>query len=732
MPSEDRPYSPETIASVDNEAILQPAPRAAAPPLPPRPRRASVAHPQDPYINTGNVQQATPRLHNTEDIQWHIPIYDNNDAIQSAEEFPTRRDSLMVPVPEDTRRPSTDSQVTLDGTSGDSDDPYKKYSLSSYEHPYDIQPPQIAYPGPGVAPLNIRAKKHPGVSFSEDDPSSREYIPQDDVDSRAERALKRRGLPSNMLDLYAINNAEANGDPERQGGIRRQYSDTSEDFAYSSARKDMRRTGSMTSMMSGGSEVLDPDDPRITGMKAKYLEDPEDVEKNALRQMDYRARRKHLTRIKIEFNVTSMINRQEFLIKLAKALMTFGAPSHRIESQLIAAARILEVEAEFIHLPGVIICSFGDQELGCSETHFVKCGGRLSLGALHKVHLIYRNVVHDEISAKRATNDLEALLVAPPLYSILFRCILAFCLSALICPLAFGGSFVDMWVSGVGAFILAILQLSVASKSVLYANVFDSLELASKNIVCGSVKMVYALIYTLLLGFGLQIGSDFYLLLDRPTRKKLDDLASSLATSISLTGSWMADNGTENNTIPTTGTWTFTHAVAVDAMDIIDGCYRPQSFPWYLQPFPTWTAYLIVPTFSTLSSLANLQPFKSKQLPVMVVISCASYASNKIANHYIFNRSDVVSAIGAFTVGLLGNIYSRKMGGTAFTSMVTGVLFLVPSGLSQAGGITASGNGIDIGGAMIAVTIGITVGLFMSQALVYAFGSRKNAAVFSF
>jgi hypothetical protein len=33
---------------------------------------------------------------------------------------------------------------------------------------------------------------------------------------------------------------------------------------------------------------------------------------------------------------------------------------------------------------------------------------------------------------------------------------------------------------------------------------------------------------------------------------------------------------------------------------------------------------------------------------------------------------------------------------------------------------------------MIAVTIGITVGLFMSQAFVYMFGSRKNAAVFSF
>lgn len=176
----------------------------------------------------------------------------------------------------------------------------------------------------------------------------------------------------------------------------------------------------------------------------------------------------------------------------------------------------------------------------------------------------------------------------------------------------------------------------------------------------------------------MQIGSDFYLLLDPKTRRSLDSLAASLSTTVALTGSWVADNGTSNSSVPLVGTWTFTHALPTNYRDIINGCYRPKSFRWYLQPFPFWTVFIIVPVFSTLSSLANLQPLRSKQLPVMVVISCCSYASNKIANHYIFNRSDIVSAIGAFTVGLLGNIYSRKMGGTAFTSMVTGVLFLVP------------------------------------------------------
>ncbi|EJF61275.1 hypothetical protein DICSQDRAFT_61293 [Dichomitus squalens LYAD-421 SS1] len=535
----------------------------------------------------------------------------------------------------------------------------------------------------------------------------------------------------------------------------------------------------MDSFASNNSQVLDPDDPTVTGERRNQLDDPEDIERACLKQMNYKARRKYQQRIRIEFNITSVLNRQKFLMRLAKALMTFGAPSHRIESQLLSASRILEVDAEFIHIPGVIICSFGDLETKTSEMHFIKCGGRLSLGSLHEVHQIYREVVHDEISARRATEKLDALLKAKPLYGRPLRITLAFCLSLLICPLAFGGSFVDMWIAGLCAGGLCLMQLTVAAKSQLYANVFEisvtivvsfaarglssirsqvfcytaissasiigilpgylilssSLELASKNIVCGSVKMVYALIYTLFLGFGLQIGSDIYLLFDRSARHELAALAARMMTTASITGTFVSDNGTFaniNHGEPLTGTFSFTSEAPFHREHIVDGCYRPPSFPWYLQKFPWWTQFIIVPIFSVLSSLANLQPLWTVELVVMVVISCVSYAANKIANHFIFNRSDVVSAIGAFAVGLLGNLYSRKMGGTAFTSMVTGVLFLVPSGLSQAGGITAQGNGIDIGGAMIAVTIGITVGLFMSQALVYMFGSRKNAAIFSF
>jgi uncharacterized membrane protein YjjP (DUF1212 family) len=90
-----------------------------------------------------------------------------------------------------------------------------------------------------------------------------------------------------------------------------------------------------------------------------------------------------------------MLNRHEFLRLLAKAL-TFAAPSHRIETQLVFAAKKLNVPAEFSHLPSVIIISFVDDETHTSETHFIKCGGRLQLGHLQEIHKIYKEVpLHD-------------------------------------------------------------------------------------------------------------------------------------------------------------------------------------------------------------------------------------------------------------------------------------------------------------------------------------------------
>jgi uncharacterized membrane protein YjjP (DUF1212 family) len=158
---------------------------------------------------------------------------------------------------------------------------------------------------------------------------------------------------------------------------------------------------------------------------------------------------------------------------LAKALMTFGAPSHRIESQLAATALVLEIDAQFIHFPSIVIASFGDQDTRTSETHFIKAAGGLDLGKLHKVHNIYRSVVHDQMDAAEGTRKIHALLKAPPEYNLWQRMILAFLCSGIIGPLGFGGSFIDGLASGCCGILLSFLQIHVASKSAMYSNIFE-------------------------------------------------------------------------------------------------------------------------------------------------------------------------------------------------------------------------------------------------------------------
>jgi len=125
----------------------------------------------------------------------------------------------------------------------------------------------------------------------------------------------------------------------------------------------------------------------------------------------------------------------------------------------------------------------------------------------------------------------------------------------------------------------------------------------------------------------------------------------------------------------------------------------------------------------------------------MVLFSCCAFAANRAASIILPGRTDIISAAGAFVIGLLGNLYSRVVGGTAFTSMVTGVLFLVPvslvilmcfsrcdnfqyqSGIAQGGGVTQTyhssaeqySSGFSLALRMITVAAGVSIGLFVSQ-----------------
>ncbi|KAI0068289.1 DUF1212-domain-containing protein [Artomyces pyxidatus] len=472
------------------------------------------------------------------------------------------------------------------------------------------------------------------------------------------------------------------------------------------------------------------------------------------------------------------LRRKLFILKLAQGLLSYGAPSHRVEAQLYGAVSALSVKASFAYLPNVILVSFNDGDTRTTELHFVRASGRVALTALNRVHDVFRHVLHDEMDSAEGTVAIDQILREKPLYPLIVRCLLAFVCASVICPLAFGGSFIDMWVSGGCACILQYLGLQAAAKSAVYANVYEitvsiivsfvaralssipgrlfcytaissagvvlilpgftilisALELTSRNILCGSVRLVYAIIYTFFLGFGLTIGSDFYLVVNRKAHRALELINN--PTPDWMHGTFTSLNGTHHATF--SGSFGFVNTT--NSLHMMKGCYRDPAFPWYRQPFPYWTLGFLVPIYSLCSSLANLQTWRSSRLPIMVLFSCCSYSANKAANWALEDRGDIASAAGALVVGVLGNLYSRFARGTAFTSMVTGVLFLVPSGLAQAGGLTGNyDNSVQqyyssftLGMRMIRVAIGVTIGLFVAQSIIYLTGAADSATNMAF
>lgn len=417
-------------------------------------------------------------------------------------------------------------------------------------------------------------------------------------------------------------------------------------------------------------------------------------------------------------------------------------------------ARVLEINAQFLYIPGCMIISFDDSMAHTTEVKIVRTSQGVDLGKLRETHEIYKEVVHDQISLDDAMQQLDEIEKRKQRYNPWLLVVMYGFASASVGPFAFGARPIDLPIAFVLGSLLGIMQLIVAPKSDLYSNIFEvsaavltsflarafgsmqngeifcfsalaqsaialilpgytvlcgSLELQSKNIVAGSVRMVYAVIYSLFLGFGITIGTSFY--------GGIDPNATSQVSC-------------QNTT-------------------------------------PSWFPFVFVPPFTLCLIIINQG--KWKQVPVMLLISFVGYVVNHFSAIRFASNAQIANTLGALAVGVLANLYSRLFHGFAAATLIPAIFVQVPSGLAASGslvsgvtsanqithnksngtlsnGTTTVSNGTQAGGvggidinstafnvgySMIQVAIGITVGLFLSALVVYPFGKRRSG-LFSF
>lgn len=423
--------------------------------------------------------------------------------------------------------------------------------------------------------------------------------------------------------------------------------------------------------------------------------------------------------------------------------MAYGAPSHRIEQYVLALFKSLDMDGRVNYTVGCTeICFINpidpdDPITRSAYTTIVKAAG-LDIGACEVAFRIYKSVVHAEVTIEEATQSLIDLIKSPSYYRPWTIVPFYGLASSLVCIWGYGGYWLDMPIAFFLGCIVGMLQVITAAKNPLYSNVLEvtaslitsfcarafasiggdqkyfcfasiaessittilpgyivlcgSLELQSKSVTAGSTRLFYAVIYSLLLGYGIDVGSQLWQVIypDAPT----------------------------STTCPRA------HLVS-----------------------PLWKI-LLVPAYLVVQAV--LIRSRPRQILVQVIIGSAAYA----VNYFVLQHAtaQVADTASAFVLGVLGHLWARFQRAFAFAVVVAGIMLLVPSGLSAQGGLVAGIStplfnnattqaqdvymeniyqSFSVGAQMIQVAVGLSVGIFVSALVVYPMGKRSNY-LFSF
>lgn len=195
------------------------------------------------------------------------------------------------------------------------------------------------------------------------------------------------------------------------------------------------------------------------------------------------------------------------------------------------------------------------------------------------------------------------------------------------------------------------------------------MEISARQVTTGAIRLIYALVYTFMLAYGLQIGSSAYLAIDP--------------------------------SVPEEGT-----------------CGEPVS-PWFYIP--------LVPIMSIAIGLAygsSRHEFLSQTFCATIGF-CILYFLGQVVTD-----AQVLSTIAAFAMGLYANLALKLTGQPPLAPLCVGITLLVPgsTGVRDAFTLLTTQDPIqgDFTIHMLKIALGISVGLYTAAMIVYPSGKLRS------
>ncbi|KAI8325864.1 DUF1212-domain-containing protein [Martensiomyces pterosporus] len=394
--------------------------------------------------------------------------------------------------------------------------------------------------------------------------------------------------------------------------------------------------------------------------------------------------------------------------------MQYGAPLHHLEDNLSRMARHLCVTATFTTMPGLVLISIEDTSTFTSETKIIRCPNGYDMHRLELTDRVFRKVSKDEMSVEDGALELDRIMSAEPLFPWYLQLLDWGLSSWSVCLLAFSGSWWDSLAALVLGTVVGCLNL-LAGRLKGYTNLFEVsvsilagftvtvfdrwlcfgsvtlaatvvllpglvlttgvIELASRNMHAGTIRVFYALMLAFIIAFGIDLGNNIFVeIFSRPER-------------------------TPNMNM---------------------GICSPVSQWWWWLAFPV--------SICSICLLINVHP---RHWHACVIVGGVMFAVFWLLAMHLKLRI-IGPVVSAFVLGLAANIWSKLFNYNAYAVMLPGMMILVPGSVGVRGIMsmfndTGSGASTQLAVQMVQTSLSIMVGLFASSFVVYPRGKKNSA-----
>ncbi|MEZ6015391.1 MAG: threonine/serine exporter family protein [Planctomycetota bacterium] len=395
----------------------------------------------------------------------------------------------------------------------------------------------------------------------------------------------------------------------------------------------------------------------------------------------------------------------EFLLETASQLHAYGTPAHRLERVLVQMADHLGHTMAVFSTPTSIMLAFGagvDQ-----RPHLMRVEpGDVNLGKLVEFDELLEDVEARRVDVPSALAALRALSTAPERYGVGWS-VLAFGLASATAARFFGGGLVEVLASLALGVVIGVLgrysQREPGVASIFepisgFLAAFAGLALRRAGVEVDDRIVALAGIIVLVPGLTLTVA-----LIELATRHLASGTARLAgASAVFLTIGLGA----------ALGRFVGERVLGITAAT---GEAAPgEPFGW-LTDWTQWLALAVAP-------LAFVVLFRARRQEVGVIFATGviGFLAARIASS-ASNDPAVGSFLGALVVGLLANLYARRVDRPATVPMLPGILMLVPGSLGyRALDAFVSHNalrGVETAFLMLLVAISLVGGLLTANAV---------------